>query len=260
MSQSTGKIDFKSSDIDEQMNYIEVGAKGLNAGDLILCQKVTTKNYLNYDSAYMTVSQIKNVIYQSSDPAIASVNKHGDVTLKKTGDVCIAIKMKKDASHATYYFPLHVVKKNAKLETKLSDFDAYRKEYAASTKACKTLLSGVDLKFTTKNIAKQYKLYQTYKKSNMESQFDLWDPTRYDANNMLKVKSVKTNLTSGTIELKNKITENQLMGINYAKKGNFQAKTITVTAYLVSLNGEYGVQLMKPIPVKITFQKGSSKI
>ncbi len=77
---------------------------------------------------------------------------------------------------------------------------------------------------------------------------------------MLKVKSVKTNLTSGTIELKNKITENQLMGINYAKKGNFQAKTITVTAYLVSLNGEYGVQLMKPIPVKITFQKGSSKI
>lgn len=33
-----------------------------------------------------------------------------------------------------------------------------------------------------------------------------------------------------------------------------------MTAYLVSLNGEYGVQLMKPIPVKMTFQKGSSKI
>ena len=425
MSQSTGKIDFKSPDIDEQMNYIEVGAKGLNAGDLILCQKVTTKNNLDYDSAYMTVSQIKDVVYQSSNPTIASVNKHGDVTLKKTGDACIAIKLKKDASDATYYFPLHVVKKNAKLETELSDFDAYRNSYATNTKACKTFLAGVDLKFTTKNIAKQHKLYQTYLKNNpdfmsgvisphekivpgkyrdeaamhpktyqnkysyttdltfefgitmnvhqcdvyqidkytyrivadylfqpatevminlynsdgqiydderilsddpnakiatldkneqtitvrpeyadavseslskqastftffldaenteissydviydasvlktisylriMESQFALWDPRRYDANNMLKVKSVKTNLTGGTIELKNKITEDQLMGINYAQKGKFQAKNITVTAYLVSLNGEYGVQLMKPIPVKMTFKKGSSKI
>lgn len=339
--------------------------------------------------------------------------------------MCIAIKLKKDAYNATYYFPLHVVKKNTKLETKLSDFDAYRNAYAASTKACKTLLSGVDLKFTTKNIAKQYKLYQTFMKNNpdcmsgvisphekivpgkyrdeavmhpktyqkkysyttdltfeygitmnvhqcdvyqidkytyqivadylfqpankvmislydsdgqtydvehilandpntkiatldannqiitvreayadavsesfskhastfelfldmehteissydviydasvlktisylrmMESQFALWNPTRYDANHMLEVKSVKTTLTGGTIELKSKITEDQLMGINYAHKGKFQAKNITVTAYLVSLNGEYGVQLMKPIPVKMTFQKGSSII
>ncbi|MDD6038179.1 MAG: hypothetical protein PUD20_05235 [bacterium] len=425
MSQSTGKIDFKSPDIDEQMNYIEVGAKGLNVGDLILCQKVTTKNYLDTFSAYTTFSQMKNVIYQSSNPAIASVNKYGDVTLKNPGDVCLAIKLKKDASDATYYFPLHVVKNNAKLETTLSDFDAYRSAYAASTKACKTFLAAVNLKPTTKNIAKQHKLYQTYLKNNpdcfsgvispheeivpgkyrdeaamhpktyqnkysyttelpfefgitmnvhqcdvyqidkytyqivadyffqpatevminlydsdgqtydsenilandlnakiatldekhqtitvreeyadavseslnmqkstftlflnkekteissydviydasvlktisylrmMECRFGLWDPTRYDANHMLEVKSVKTGLTGGTIELKSKITKEQLMGINYAKKGRFQAKNITVTAYLVSLNGEYGVQLMKPIPVKMTFKNGSSKI
>lgn len=89
MSKSTGKIDFKSPDIDEQINYIEVGAKGLNAGDLILCQKVTTKNNLDYDSAYMTASQIKNVVYKSSNPTIASVNKHGDITLKKPA-MCVS--------------------------------------------------------------------------------------------------------------------------------------------------------------------------
>lgn len=423
MSMSTGKIDFNSPDIDNELNYIEVGAKGLNVGDLILCQKVTTKNGLEYDSAYMTVSQTKNVIYKSSNPTVASVNKNGAVTLKKPGDVCIAIKQKQDITDKTFYLSLHVMKKNVKLETKLSSFDAYRKAEAASIKACKAFLTGMNPKLTTKNVAKQYKLYQTFMKKSpsfgstsvheeivpgkfrdeaapapktyqkkysyttklffefglsldvhqcdvyqidsctyrivpdyyfqpatavmlnlydakgesydgeyitaddsnariatldaktqtitvrpeyadaiadslthqastlsfelnremtemasynliydasmlkadsywhiMESEFSLWDPMRYDANHMLEIKSVKTGLTSGTIELKNKITTDQLMGINFAKKGVFQAKDITVTAYLVNLNGAYGVQLMKPIPIKMTLKKGSSKI
>lgn len=423
MCQSTGKINFRSPDIEEITTYIEVGAKGLNAGDLILCQKVTTRNYIDYYSAYMTVGQTKNVIYKSSNPAIASVNKNGAVTLKKPGDVCIAIKQKQDSADKTYYFPLHVMKKNAKLETKLSNFDAYRKSESASIKACKTFLAGVNPKLTTKNVAKQYKLYQTFTKKTpsigiispheeivpgkyqdeaasvpktyqkkysyngerffefglsldvhqcdvyqidsctyrivpdyyfqpatavmlnlydaqgesydgeyitaddsnariaaldantqtitvrpeyadavadslahqestfffelkqektemttydliydasilkadsykhiMESEFLLWDPRRDDANHMLEIKSVKTGLTSGTITLKNKITTDQLMGINFAKKGVFQAKDITVTAYLVNLNGAYGVQQMKPIPIKMTLKKGSSKI
>lgn len=423
MYQSTGKINFKSPDIEDAATYIEVGAKGLNVGDLILCQKVTTKNYIDYFSAYMTFSQTKNVIYKSSNPAVASVNKNGAVTLKKPGDVCIAIKQKQDIHDKTYYFPLHVMKKNAKLETKLSNFDAYRKAEAASIKACKTFLAGVNPKLTTKNVAKQYKLYQTFMKKSpsygsisvherivpgkyqddiaaapksyqkkysytgqltfefglsldvhqcdvykidkhtykiipdyyfqpatavmlnlqdakgesydgeyivaddsnariaaldaktqtltvrpeyadavadslthqastfsfylqqektemtsydliydasilkansyrhiMESQFSLWNPMLIEANHMLEIKSVKTGLTSGTITLKNKITTEQLMGINFAKKGVFQAKDITITAYLVNLNGPYGVQLMKPIPIKMTFKKGSSKI
>lgn len=426
MYQSTGKINFKSPDIEDAATYIEVGAKGLNVGDLILCQKVTTKNYIDYFSAYMTFSQTKNVIYKSSNPAVASVNKNGAVTLKKPGDVCIAIKQKQDIHDKTYYFPLHVMKKNAKLETKLSNFDAYRKAEAASIKACKAFLAGVNPKLTIKNVAKQYKLYQTFEKKNpsyscglispheqivpgkywdeaaaaapktyqkkysytgqltfefglsldvnqcdvyqidsctyrivpdyyfqpvtavmlnlqdakgesydgeyivaddsnariaaldaktqtltvrpeyadavadslthqastfsfeqkqekfemtsydliydasilkansyrhiMESQFSLWDPMLIEANHMLEIKSIKTGLTSGTITLKNKITTEQLMGINFAKKGVFQAKDITITAYLVNLNGPYGVQLMKPIPIKMTFKKGSSKI
>lgn len=49
-------------------------------------------------------------------------------------------------------------------------------------------------------------------------------PTRYDANHMLEVKSVKTTLTGGTIELKSKITEDQLMGSIMRTKGNFKQK------------------------------------
>lgn len=166
MYSSKGKIDFSHVDFSQGVNLIEVNQKGLNVGDFLLYQKVTTKKDLQFFSEYIPVRSSKQVTYKSSNPAIASVSKTGNVTFKKTGEVCIAVKLKNDSANYTYYFPVRVMEKNARLETKLGDFNAYRNENIKSTKACKTFLKTYNSKLSTKNLAKQYTNYVTFQKNN----------------------------------------------------------------------------------------------
>ena len=419
-----GGIDFSRVDFSQGVNLIEVGKKGLNVGDFVLYQKITTKNYLEYYSPYMPVSSAKRVIYKSSNPSVASVSKTGDVTLKKTGEVCIAVKLKNDSSDMVYYLPLRVMEKNSRLETTPGSFSAYRSKYKKSTNACKAFLKNYNSNLSVKNIAKQYNSYLTFTKNNPDSitgvdfsreeivpgkyritskelpkdyikkwalstekktvygslnvhQCDIYaldketykivpdylfkpahsffitifdgagnvvgsetlskqtpqgdfasfdydsqtirikpeyadlfysgmdtkenslqlameseaseicnyyvfyepsvlktpayikaicskldnvNPLNYDSRNKLQIKSIDASCTGGTITLKNKITAEQLIGINIAKKGKAVAKNINIKIYLIEFNGFYTPDKTNVIPVTLTLKKGSSTI
>lgn len=424
MYSSEGKIDFSHVDFSQGVNLIEVNQKGLNVGDFLLYQKVTTKNYLEYFSAYIPVRSSKQVVYKSSNPAIASVSNAGNVTLKKTGEVCIAVKLKNDSANYTYYFPIRVMEKNARLETKLGDFNAYRNKNIKSTKACKSFLKNYNSKLNAKNLPKQYTNYLTFNKNNpykisgcadpkdiivpgknrltaeelpqnyikkwlhdteimtilgpdtvhqcdiyaidattyqivpdylfkpatsfyitiygndgqsitnellskqnpqgtiasfdydtqtikihadyadaflasmdinehtlklnmekeksqisnysvlyepsilktaayakiIESEIQHLNPLNDDAKNRLQIKSINATSTGGTITLKNKITAEQLMGINIEKRGKAEAKNINIKIYLIEFNGSYTPDKTNVIPVTLSLKKGSSTI
>ena len=94
----------------------------------------------------------------------------------------------------------------------------------------------------------------------MDSEFQHLNPLNYDAKNKLQIKSIHATSAGGTITLKNKITAEQLIGMNIEKKGKAVAENINIKIYLIEFNGFYTPDKTNVIPVTLTLKKGSSTI
>lgn len=254
---------------------IELGAKDLYLGDYV---EAAGSIY------YGCLSNNSGATYSSSNKNVIAIDKKGKITAKKTGTATITVKFK----GTTGKCKLKVVKSLASAK---KAFGEKYSNYEVAKKAAENFVAAYGNGITTKNRYNVLQAYKDYAKnwvSTVYADYSNTSKTSYYIvepifgrasafaymayeygrtrnpmgtiqSKQFKIKSIKGQGTKVTITLKSKVTEEQLVGIQYAGINTDEIvakKTSTLNVPMHIAEKDW----TNPTTVIATVKKGSNQI